>query len=84
MLLLKKVKVTIGKRNAYDVAYFIMVSHLGLELEDMPESMLHPHKTSWFYRTFSLRGRYSSRRAVFWQSLSNSDIMLVFRMVQYR
>lgn len=84
MLLLKKANVTTGKRNAYDVATFIMATHLGLDLEEIPAALLHPHTSSWCYRTFSLRGRYVSWKEVFWQSFSNSDIELVFRMVQYR
>eukprot|EP00603_Paraphysomonas_imperforata_P006924 CAMPEP_0114424252 /NCGR_PEP_ID=MMETSP0103-20121206/6594_1 /TAXON_ID=37642 ORGANISM="Paraphysomonas imperforata, Strain PA2" /NCGR_SAMPLE_ID=MMETSP0103 /ASSEMBLY_ACC=CAM_ASM_000201 /LENGTH=620 /DNA_ID=CAMNT_0001592991 /DNA_START=82 /DNA_END=1944 /DNA_ORIENTATION=- len=82
LLLKKKAKVTTGKRNAYDVATFIMANHIHLDVEEIPEFLLHP--PSRFYKTFSFKGRYHSWKEVFWQSLSNSDIELVFRMVQYR
>lgn len=82
LLLKKKAKVKSGKRNAYDVATFIMANHIHLDVEEIPEFLLHP--PSRFYKTFSYKGRYHSWREVFWQSLSNSDIELVFRMVQYR
>jgi hypothetical protein len=82
LLLLKKAKVTTGKRNAYDVAVFIMASHIMLDIDEIPDFLLHP--PSRCYRALSLKGRYHSWGGVFWQSLTNSDIELVFRMVQYR
>ena len=82
LLLKKKAKVTTGKRNAYDVAVFIMASHIHLDIEQIPDFLLRP--PSWFYNKFSYKGRYHSWKEVFWQSFSNSDIELVFRMVQFR
>ena len=84
LLLLKKAKVKAGKRNAYDVATFIMAEHIHLDIEKIPEFLLNPQDSSCFYKAFSLRGRYHSWKDVFWQSLTNSDVELVFRMVKYR
>jgi hypothetical protein len=82
LLLKKKAKVTTGKRNAYDVATFIMASHIHLDIEEIPDFLLHPPSRS--YKAISYKGRYHSWKEVFLQSLTNSDIELVFRMVQYR
>lgn len=59
-----------------------MASHIHLDVEQIPDVLLRPPPS--LLSSLSLRGSYHSWRGVFMQSLTLSDIELVFRMVQFR
>jgi hypothetical protein len=83
-LLLAGAEVTRVERGAYDVALFILAEHIHLDVQRLPDRVLHPWNYHLGDRLFSPRGAYSRRWLTALQEFANSDIELVFKMVQHR
>mmetsp|Transcript_16403 Transcript_16403/g.24719 ORF Transcript_16403/g.24719 Transcript_16403/m.24719 type:complete len:434 (+) Transcript_16403:94-1395(+) len=83
-LLLAGAKVYRGERSPYEISLFILAQHIHLEVHEVPDKLLHPWKYDAKYFLFSPRGAYKRSIYTAFQLCTNSDIELVFKMVQRR
>eukprot|EP00602_Paraphysomonas_sp_CaronLab_P002416 CAMPEP_0185033292 /NCGR_PEP_ID=MMETSP1103-20130426/22080_1 /TAXON_ID=36769 /ORGANISM="Paraphysomonas bandaiensis, Strain Caron Lab Isolate" /LENGTH=417 /DNA_ID=CAMNT_0027569507 /DNA_START=234 /DNA_END=1487 /DNA_ORIENTATION=+ len=83
-LLLAGAKVYRGERSPYEISLFILAHHIHLDIHEVPDKLLYPWKYSLFYYLFSPRGAYNRTIYTLFQLCTNSDIELVFKMVQHR
>jgi hypothetical protein len=75
---------TVGDGSPCDISLFIFAESLSTDVHRVPESLLAPWNTSCLSNLFSPRGRYDYTLLVLLQLCTNSDISLVYRMIQYR